>query len=46
MYEKQLHRLVDVIIRRHLLGLSLLHPPLGILLALLLGNDSIDLSPS
>jgi hypothetical protein len=47
MYTSQLHSLSrDVIIPRRTPGHSLLHPPLGILLALPLGNDFIDLSPS
>jgi hypothetical protein len=40
MYTSQLHSLTDVIISRRAPGRSLLRPPLGILLALPLGNDS------
>lgn len=40
MYTSQLHSLRDVIISRRTPGRSLVQPPLGILLALPLGNDS------
>ena len=40
MYTSQLHSLRDVIISRRAPGRSLVQPPLGILLALPLGNDS------
>jgi len=40
MYTSQLHSPRDVIISRRAPGRSLLQPPLGILLALPLGNDS------